>query len=477
MGFDVTACGFLSFWFEAFMIRRIWLFAALLGLSVWTPQASAQTVCPSRLFVSGYASTVHVYDACTGAFQRTLDSRTRINGAQAIKLGPDGHIYVVSENTQKILKYHRDTLDFLGEYVTTNGNPTGIAFDSQGRLYVGRYESSAVSRYSVTGALIDEPVARNTAVLFGPDNGLTFGPDGKLYIPGYDSNNVVSYDPVTGAVAVAIPSGAQNIAGSRGLLVAKDNQHLWFTAELSGQLFKFNVASKALTLVTAALIRPTGIAYAPDGNLLVVSGGAVVKLDPATGARLGTLVPVGSGGLSLPTYIAVIGPKTTATAVEVIEYFNIGLNKYFITGRTAEQAALDGVPAAFRRTGARFTAWAAAGAPEGTEPICRFYLPPAKGGPNSHFYGRPADCDLVSATGNPVFEYEGEDFAVAIPVNGVCPSSTPFTVYRSFNNRSAQNDGNHRYTVAAARYNEMTGKGWVPEGTVFCAANAADGTE
>jgi hypothetical protein len=118
----------------------------------------------------------------------------------------------------------------------------------------------------------------------------------------------------------------------------------------------------------------------------------------------------------------------------------------------------------------------AAGAPEGTEPICRFYLPPAKGGPNSHFYGRPADCDLVRATGNPVFEHEGEDFAVAIPVNGCAPAQRR-SRSTALLTTGPQNDGNHRYTVAAARYNEMTGKGWAPEGTVFCVANAADGTE
>ena len=460
------------------MIRRLLLLiAALLSFSLYVVPLAAQTACTSRLFVAGYGSTVHVYDACSGAFQRTLDSRTRINGAQAIKEGPDGHIYVVSENTQKILKYHRDTLDFLGEFVTTSGNPTGIAFDPQGRLYVGRYEASAVSRFTSAGVLLDEPVARNTSVLFGPDNGLTFGPDGKLYIPGYDSNNVVSYDPTSGEVAVAIPANAQDVAGSRGLLVAKDNQHLWFTAELSGQLFKFNVATKALTLVTRDLTRPTGIAYAPDGTLLVVSSGAVIRVDPATGARLGTLVPAGSGGLSMPTYLAVVGPRAVATAVDVIEYFNISLNKYFITGRQSEQVALDGSPAAFRRTGARFAAWAAAGAPAGTEPICRFYLPPEKGGPNSHFYGRPVDCDLVRAKGGPMFEYEGEDFAVAVPTNDTCPAAAPVTVFRSFNNRVAQNDGNHRYTVSTARYDGMTAKGWTAEGAVFCADAAVDGTE
>lgn len=454
------------------MSRRV---LALL-LFLFTLPALAQTACTSRLFVSGYGSTVHVYDACTGAFQRVLDTRTRINGAQAIKTGPDGHIYVVSENASKILRYHRETLDFMGEFATVDGGPTGLDFDREGRMYVGRYGGGNVRRYDRNGTYIDQPVT-NSPKLVGPDNGLMFGPDEKLYIPGYDSSNVVRFDPATGELVEVIPPETRGLSNARGLRAAKDGQHLWLTAEGSGQLLKFNIATRAVTELVGGLIRPTGIDYAPDGALLVVSAGAVIKVDPTTGARLGTFIPVGSGGLSLPTYVAVIGPAVASTPVEVVEYFLIALNKYFITGRVAEQALLDGLPASFRRTGAKFSAFAAAGAPAGTEPICRFYLPPAKGGPNSHFYGRPADCDLVRASGNPVFEYEGEDFAVAIPVNGVCPISVPFTVYRSFNNRAAQNDGNHRYTNLLSRYNEMTGKGWAGEGAVFCSASATDGVE
>ena len=86
--------------------------------------------------------------------------------------------------------------------------------------------------------------------------------------------------------------------------------------------------------------------------------------------------------------------------------------------------------------------------------ICR-----RRRGPNSHFYGRPADCDPSAPPATRVFEYEGEDFAVAIPVNGV-PQLNAVYGLPLFNNRSAQNDGNPSLTVAGARYNEMTGKGW-----------------
>lgn len=165
-------------------------------------------------------------------------------------------------------------------------------------------------------------------------------------------------------------------------------------------------------------------------------------------------------------------------SIEVTEYFIIALNKYFITGRSAEKSLLDAYPAVYRRTGARFTAFPASSSPpSGYENICRFYLPPAKGGSNTHFYGRPSDCNLVRSTGNPMFEYEGEDFAVAAPVSGVCPTIAPFPIYRSFNNRVIQNDGNHRYTNASFRYNQMASRGWISEGPVFCSASAVDGTE
>jgi len=189
---------------------------------------------------------------------------------------------------------------------------------------------------------------------------------------------------------------------------------------------------------------------------------------------------IGNPPASPPPPIGAPPPPAPATGVEVVEYYMINLNKYFITGRSDEKALLDAYPAAFRRTGARFSALSAATSlPAGMENICRFYLPPGKGGPNTHFYGRPADCNSIRATGNPMFEYEGEDFAIAFPTafGGLCPASAPNPIYRLFNNRAAQNDANHRYTNSLSRYNQMIARGWLPEGPVFCATTASDGSE
>ena len=49
-----------------------------------------------------------------------------------------------------------------------------------------------------------------------------------------------------------------------------------------------------------------------------------------------------------------------------------------------------------------------------------------------------------------------------------CPAGTT-TVYRFFNNRR---DVNHRYVVSEAVKVEMTARGWMFEGTAFCAVPA-----
>ncbi|MBK7469933.1 MAG: hypothetical protein IPI73_04085 [Betaproteobacteria bacterium] len=117
------------------------LFTILTWLLSLAAPAAAQTTCAHHLLVSGYFSTVHVYDACTGAYLRDLDSGTRLAGAQAIRLGPDGLIYVVSEQTNKIHRYRADTLAYVDLFVATPPMaPLSLAFDAAGIAYVAGFK-------------------------------------------------------------------------------------------------------------------------------------------------------------------------------------------------------------------------------------------------------------------------------------------------------------------------------------------------
>ena len=181
--------------------------------------------------------------------------------------------------------------------------------------------------------------------------------------------------------------------------------------------------------------------------------------------------------------------STTAPAVKVaggvivvVEYYNAGLNHYFISADPAEMAVLDGgaFGGAWKRTGESFPAWDIVGSPPGTVPVCRFFGTDryrsngTRIGANSHFYtADPAECDFVrtgwpsvasDGISYPAWTFESYAFAVKLPVGGACPAGTQ-PLYRTYNN-GANNDPGHRYSMRASLLQGMAG--WAYEGLVMC---------
>ena len=84
------------------------------GLGV---SASAQDIgdpnCDKLLLVSAYTSNnVKIYNACDGSFIRNLDSAGTLQGPQAIAIDPQGDLVVVSEENDRLVRYHRETLTY-----------------------------------------------------------------------------------------------------------------------------------------------------------------------------------------------------------------------------------------------------------------------------------------------------------------------------------------------------------------------------
>lgn len=156
----------------------------------------------------------------------------------------------------------------------------------------------------------------------------------------------------------------------------------------------------------------------------------------------------------------------------VVEYFNRDINRYFVTGRSNEQALLDAQPAVFVRTGMQFRARGSTYRDILETPVCRFYAAPAQGGSNTHFYGTGDDCPVLNTASH--LRFEGFDFAAVKPTNSACTGEAANPVWRLFNNKAATNDGNHRYVVSAATKARMVAQGWVDEGVVFCSTGVTD---
>ncbi|MEP7330186.1 MAG: hypothetical protein ABI777_13320, partial [Betaproteobacteria bacterium] len=182
-------------------------------------------------------------------------------------------------------------------------------------------------------------------------------------------------------------------------------------------------------------------------------------------------------------YRAVVAvPKAGETVITVVEYYNAGLQHYFITAEPAEIANLDSgaFGGVWKRTGQTFNAWALAGKPVDAVPVCRFFgtdqyrTDGTRIGPNSHFYtADPAECAFVktgyqsvAADGRsyPAWTYEADAFAVKLAGGGVCPGGT-VPLYRAYND-GARGDPNHRYSTNPALLTSLVG--WSFEGLVMC---------
>lgn len=309
-------------------------FATLALLAV---AGAGHAACPSRLLVSGYFSNnVHVYDACSGAFERLLDDAGRIRGAQAVRLGPDGLLYVASEETDQILRYDPKTLAYVDVFVNESQgfHPTAFSFAPDGDLYVAGFEVNKINRYDGhTGQFKATVVTASAQLRFnGPDNGMVFGPDGKLYIPGYYSNNILRYDPASGATAELVASRSGGLNHSRGILFEPGGASFIVSSEGSGQLLRYRADGGFIGVLASGLVQPTGMLYAADGTLWVAPGyEGVAVLDPTTGAKQKDLFAAGAGGLRGETFIALI-----PNAVQAVDQTQIGTQFWTVgAGRVA----------------------------------------------------------------------------------------------------------------------------------------------
>ena len=141
--------------------------------------------------------------------------------------------------------------------------------------------------------------------------------------------------------------------------------------------------------------------------------------------------------------------------------------QFFYAVLAADKAALDAVPA-WQRTGKSFKSG-------GYVSVCRFYGG-KNGGPNTHFYSAD-DKECAALKSVPVLSYEGQTFAVNMPMPGAnadgtkpCPiDSKP--LYRLYNNASAPGKdyvSNHRYVTERSDVTAAVAQGWVDEGQVMC---------
>lgn len=266
-----------------------------------------------RIWVSGYTSeTVHRYEVDTGLQVGTLEA---IPGAQSIRQGPDGMLYVVSEEEHEVHRYDPDGT-FLGVFVGDDPatpedeagglrKPTAAAFGPDGNLYVNSFTKNNVLKFDgKTGAFIDIFIDVTEGNLNGPDAGMKFGPDGKLYVPNFNNDRVLHFDGETGEpLGVFASTGLQNPRD----IVFHENS-VFVSSWGNDRIIRYDLEGNFVSIF-ATTSRPSGIAFSPfDGDLYTTTDNKnhVKKFDGRTGEALGKVVQNDEGGLTGGTYLTFV---------------------------------------------------------------------------------------------------------------------------------------------------------------------------
>jgi glucose/arabinose dehydrogenase len=129
--------------------------------------------------------------------------------------GPDGNLYVANAfnggATSEILRYNGHTGAFLDAFVPSGSggllSPLGLVFGPDGHLYVSSQQTHQILEYDgQTGAFLHAHIKSGQGGLRDPA-GLVFGPDGNLYVSSYGSGQVLRYDGTTGVFLGVSASG------------------------------------------------------------------------------------------------------------------------------------------------------------------------------------------------------------------------------------------------------------------------------
>jgi Ca2+-binding RTX toxin-like protein len=240
-----------------------------------------------NLYVISYQQDkVKRYDGTTGAVIDTFvaSGSGGLDEPQGLEFGPDGNLYVTSQSTHQVLRYDGASGIFMDVFVSNGlGFPQEAIFGPDGNLYVSNYFTDSVVRFDGTsGSLIDVFVIAGSGGLDAAQ-GLAFGPDGNLYVVSQNTDQVMRYDGTTGVFIDVFSSGG-------GLSTPKD------------------------------------LVFGSDGNLYVTSNSndKVKRYDGTTGAVIDTFVASGSGGLDYPQGLE-FGPDdalyvTSQNTDEVLRY-------------------------------------------------------------------------------------------------------------------------------------------------------------
>jgi sugar lactone lactonase YvrE len=239
----------------------------------------------------------------SGVLLGNLGIGAPLHGPVGLAFDSQGNLYVADESSNTILRYSSSG-GFLGVFANTGlSQPSGLAFDSSGSLVVCNYGDGSLSRYSPSGNLLSHVM---TGVL-GMD-ALALDQHDNIFVsnsnqgPGY---GVFRFAP-DGSHKTLFASSSE--LDPRGLVFDRSG-NLYIVDNSANSVRRFASDGTDLgTFASTGLDHPFAAAFDAFGNLYVSNqiGGEIHRFSP-NGQDLGAFVvipspanPVGLAFFSVP---------------------------------------------------------------------------------------------------------------------------------------------------------------------------------
>jgi gliding motility-associated-like protein len=203
-------------------------------------------------------------------------------------------------------------------------NPTGVAVDAAGNIYVSRYSSSLTS-------IIEIPAAGGADINVG--SGLSYMTDvtvdaaGNLYVCN-DNDASIKKIPADGSGIVTIASGFVSFSiADLSQIVADPMGNLFFSEANGGKVSEIPAGSNTPVAIGSGFLAPKALALDALGDLFVSDGGTLKEFKPVGGYFISPALPPGlSFDQTTGTISGTPTAVTAATDYKVTAYNSQGSN-------------------------------------------------------------------------------------------------------------------------------------------------------
>ena len=283
-------------------------------------------------------------------------------------------------------------------------------------------------------------------------------------------------DATVQAVQVSVVGGGSQSLGGRRMTVR--DRHGATRSFVMGWPIYYEERVSALLLMGSAWLEGvddgmTGYADLDMPDYFLPIDGGVLSIDGIDEVAFGPLPvdgrhAVARDGSAVIADFGMWGTFDIPTTV-VREFYNPGLDHYFMTNRADEIALLlSGAIPGWQPTGKALYA-VSRPLSDAYRPVCRYLL--ERPGGFSHFFSAWDDeCAALAAEPTDMLEARAA-FYVAVPSEGACGTRGPIPgngygviggpVYRLWNGKP---ETNHRFVTELAERDAMVARGWIPEG-------------